>query len=66
MNVQAAPRPPLPILIDTDPGIDDTMALLLALGSPEPDLRGISVPHRNPVVKNATRRPGSCPCAPGA
>lgn len=32
---------PLPILIDTDPGVDDTVAILLALASPELDVRAI-------------------------
>ena len=41
----APPPVPLPIIIDTDPGIDDMLALLLALGSPELDVRGISGGH---------------------
>lgn len=32
---------PRPIIIDTDPGIDDAVAILLALASPELDVRGI-------------------------
>ncbi len=32
----------LPILIDTDPGVDDAAALLLALASPELDLRAVT------------------------
>ena len=55
MIAQARSRTPLPILIDTDPGIDDTMALLLALASPELDVRGISVSYGNTVVENAYR-----------
>jgi purine nucleosidase len=53
----AAPEPhaPLPVIIDTDPGIDDMLALLLALGSPELDVRGISVSYGNTVVENAYR-----------
>jgi len=46
---------PLPVVIDTDPGIDDLLALLLALGSPELDVRGISVSYGNTVVENAYR-----------
>src|SRR3989449_11612591 len=45
----------LPVVIDTDPGIDDLLALLLALGSPELDVRGISVSYGNTVVENAYR-----------
>jgi inosine-uridine nucleoside N-ribohydrolase len=46
---------PLPIIIDTDPGIDDLLALWLALHSPELDVRGISVSYGNTVVENAHR-----------
>ncbi len=35
------------ILIDTDPGIDDALAILLALASPELSLEGLSVVHGN-------------------
>jgi len=55
VNDQTAPRSPLPVIIDTDPGIDDMLALLLALGSPELDVRGISVSYGNTVVENAYR-----------
>lgn len=46
---------PQPIVIDTDPGIDDCLALLLALSSPELDVRGISVSYGNTGVENAYR-----------
>jgi inosine-uridine nucleoside N-ribohydrolase len=49
------PRVPLPVIIDTDPGIDDMLALFLALASPELDIRGISVSYGNTVVENAYR-----------
>lgn len=49
------PHSPLPVVIDTDPGIDDCLALLLALNSPELDVRGISVSYGNAVVENAYR-----------
>ncbi|HEV8266541.1 MAG TPA: nucleoside hydrolase [Gemmatimonadales bacterium] len=52
---QPAPRSPLPIIIDTDPGIDDCLALWLALASPELDVRGISVSYGNTVVEHAHR-----------
>ncbi len=46
---------PIPVIVDTDPGIDDTLALLLALKSPELDVRGVSVTYGNTVVENAHR-----------
>jgi inosine-uridine nucleoside N-ribohydrolase len=49
------PGSPLPIIIDTDPGIDDCLALLLALNSPELDVRAISISYGNTVVENAFR-----------
>ena len=49
------PDKPLPVIIDTDPGIDDSLALLLALSSPELDVRGISVSYGNTTVENAHR-----------
>jgi purine nucleosidase len=49
------PQPPIPVVIDTDPGIDDCLALLLALNSPELDVRGISISYGNTVVENAYR-----------
>jgi len=52
----ARPTPvALPILIDTDPGIDDMLALLLAVASPELEVRGISVSYGNTLVENAYR-----------
>jgi len=50
-----ASRLPHPVLIDTDPGIDDALALFLALESPELDVRGISVSYGNTLVENAFR-----------
>jgi purine nucleosidase len=38
---------PKRILIDTDPGIDDSLAILLALASPEVTLEGLTVVHGN-------------------
>lgn len=51
------PGSPIPhrIIIDTDPGIDDCLALLLALNSPELDVRGISISYGNTIVENAYR-----------
>jgi purine nucleosidase len=44
---------PKRILIDTDPGIDDSLAILLALASPEISLEGISVVHGNCSLEQA-------------
>ncbi|MEX2156653.1 MAG: nucleoside hydrolase [Gemmatimonadales bacterium] len=50
-----SPQSPVPVVIDTDPGIDDCLALLLALSSPELDVRGISTSYGNTVIENAYR-----------
>jgi purine nucleosidase len=42
--------PPKRILFDTDPGIDDSLAILLALASSELSIEGISVVHGNCTV----------------
>lgn len=55
MPTLPASRIPLPIVIDTDPGIDDALALMLALKSPELDVRGISISYGNTTVENAWR-----------
>ena len=52
---ETTPHSPLPVIIDTDPGIDDCLALLLALNSPELDVRAISISYGNTVVENAYR-----------
>jgi len=44
---------PKKILIDTDPGIDDALAILLTLASPELSLEGLSVVHGNCSVDQA-------------
>jgi purine nucleosidase len=46
---------PLPVVIDSDPGIDDALALYLALNSPELDVCGISVSYGNTGAENAFR-----------
>ena len=42
------------ILLDTDPGIDDSLAILLALASPEISLEGLSIVHGNCSLEQAT------------
>jgi purine nucleosidase len=42
------------IILDTDPGIDDSLAILLALASPEITLEGLSVVHGNSSTEQGT------------
>jgi inosine-uridine nucleoside N-ribohydrolase len=45
---------PIPILLDCDPGHDDAIALLLALGSPELELRGVTTVAGNQTLEKTT------------
>lgn len=45
---------PKQIIFDTDPGIDDACAILLALASPELSVEGLSVVHGNCSLEQAT------------
>jgi pyrimidine-specific ribonucleoside hydrolase len=45
---------PIPVLLDCDPGHDDAIAILLALGSPHIDLLGITTTFGNCRVEKAT------------
>ena len=47
--------PPVPVLLDCDPGHDDAVAILLALGSPGIRLLGITTCFGNCAVEDATR-----------
>jgi len=50
----AMPLPPLPLLIDCDPGIDDALALLLAAAAPGLALRAVTcVAGNRPVEQTA-------------
>ena len=46
---------PKRILIDTDPGIDDACAILMALASPEITLEGLTIVHGNSSLEQGTR-----------
>ena len=46
---------PKPILIDTDPGIDDAVAIALALAEPDVDVIGITTVGGNTGLANTTR-----------
>jgi len=45
----------VPIVIDCDPGHDDAMAIMLALASPEIELRGITTVAGNQTIDKTTR-----------
>jgi len=45
---------PRRIIIDTDPGIDDSLATLLAVASPEVQLEGVTVVHGNCSAEQGT------------
>jgi inosine-uridine nucleoside N-ribohydrolase len=47
--------PPIPIVVDADPGIDDVVALALALRSPELDVVGITTSYGNATLDLTTR-----------
>jgi pyrimidine-specific ribonucleoside hydrolase len=44
----------IPLVIDTDPGIDDALAILLALASPEVDLQLVTAVHGNVGLAQTT------------
>ena len=46
---------PLRVVLDTDPGIDDSLAILLALASPEIDLAGVCVTGGNCSLEAGVR-----------
>ncbi len=46
---------PTPIILDCDPGHDDAVAILLAVGSPHVDLRAVTTCFGNCAVEDATR-----------
>lgn len=46
------------VVIDTDPGIDDAVAILLALKSPEFDIRGVTTVAGNIGIATTTRNAG--------
>jgi inosine-uridine nucleoside N-ribohydrolase len=48
-------REAVPTVIDTDPGIDDALALLLAWGSPELDVLALTVVAGNAALADAAR-----------
>ncbi|KAF8971042.1 Inosine/uridine-preferring nucleoside hydrolase domain-containing protein [Flammula alnicola] len=43
----ASARTPIPVIIDTDPGVDDIIAILLAIASPELEILAFNVSYGN-------------------
>ncbi|GMH38210.1 hypothetical protein BSKO_06094 [Bryopsis sp. KO-2023] len=43
------------VIIDTDPGIDDAMAILIAMESPEVEIIGLTTVHGNLPTREATK-----------
>ena len=46
---------PKKIIIDTDPGVDDSMAILLAFNSPELEVMGLTTVYGNVTTENGTQ-----------
>ena len=46
---------PKRFILDTDTGVDDAMALLFILRSPELELEGVTTVYGNSTVDNCTR-----------
>ncbi|MCX6467004.1 MAG: nucleoside hydrolase [Pseudonocardiales bacterium] len=49
---------PTPLIIDTDPGVDDAVALMLAAASPEVDLRAVTTVFGNVALPATTENAG--------
>ena len=47
--------PPKRIIIDTDPGVDDALAFLMALASPEIEIEALTTTQGNVTLEKATR-----------
>jgi pyrimidine-specific ribonucleoside hydrolase len=50
----AHPAAPIPIILDCDPGHDDMVAILLALASPQLEVRGITTVGGNATIEHTT------------
>lgn len=53
--VSNSPAQPDKVIIDTDPGIDDSMAILMAVQTPELEILGLTTVFGNVTTKDATR-----------
>ena len=45
---------PIPIIFDTDPGVDDAQAIAIALAHPEIELLGLTTTFGNVTIEVAT------------
>jgi len=52
--MMALQNQPMPVIVDTDGGVDDAVALIMALNSPQLDLKAITVVAGNVNVHQAT------------
>ena len=49
----ALPNQPVPVIVDTDGGVDDALALIMALNLPQLDLKAVTVVAGNINVEQA-------------
>ncbi len=55
---ETGPRPPRPVILDVDTGIDDMVALLIAATAPELNLRGVTCVAGNVELQHVARNTG--------
>ncbi len=55
MDKAANPDPPLHLILDTDPGVDDAVAILMALAAPQAEVMGLTTVGGNVPRARATR-----------
>ncbi|WP_319499081.1 nucleoside hydrolase [uncultured Cohaesibacter sp.] len=55
MTAAVSPTNPKSVIIDCDPGVDDTLAILFALGSPELDVKAITTVCGNVPLEVCTK-----------
>lgn len=58
--------PPRPMIIDTDAGVDDALAILMALADPDVEVVGITTLNGNVSLPNVERNVGTILSAAGA
>ncbi len=55
MTISANPEPALRLILDTDPGVDDAVAILMALAAPQAEVIGLTTVGGNVPRARATR-----------